>query len=109
MVLGWINPIPSWFFGRNSVFLAIGSVLWNCQICLKIMFSTPGCKVIVIGKTLLKKVSLDKIRELRSMAFPLKERYRLESCCVFFFFSFSSESIAVVNTGYLKVFCEVNS
>ena len=71
------------------------------------MFSTLRCKVIVIGKTLLKKVSLDKIRELRSMAFPLKERYRLESCV--FFFSFSSESIAVVNTGCVKGFCVVNS
>ena len=27
--LGWINPIPLWYFGRNSVFLAIGSILWN--------------------------------------------------------------------------------
>ena len=33
---GWINPIPPWCFGRNSVFLAIGSVLWNCHIYLKI-------------------------------------------------------------------------
>ena len=79
----WINPIPPWCFGGNSVFLAIGSVLWNCHICLK-MFSVFCCNVAGIGKTLLKKVTLDKIRELKSMAFPLKERCCQESCCVIF-------------------------
>ena len=87
---GWINPIPNpinsnpWRFGRNSVFQAIGSVLWNCHICLKMAFSIFCCNVVGIGKTLLKKVTLDKIRELRSIGFPLKERCRLESCCVCF-------------------------
>ena len=81
---GWINPIPPWCFGKNSVFLAIGSVLWNCHIYLKMMFSIFCWNVAVIGKTLLKMVTLDKIRELRSMVFPLKERCRLESCCICF-------------------------
>ena len=54
MVLGWgwINPIPPWCFGRNSVFLAIGSVLWNCQICLKMMLSIFCCNVVEVGKML---------------------------------------------------------
>ena len=84
MVLGVVNPIPPWCLGRNSVFLAIGSVLWNCQICLKMMLSIFCFNVVEIGKTLLKKVILDKIKEFRSMAFPLKDRCRLESCCVCF-------------------------
>ena len=62
-----INPIPPWCFERNSVFLAIGSILWNCHIYLKMMFSIFRCNVVGIGKTVLKKVTLDKIRELRSM------------------------------------------
>ena len=78
------NPIPPWCFGSNSVFLAIGSVLWNCHMCLKIMLSIFCCNVVGIEKTLLKKVTLSKIKEFRSMVFPLKERCRLESCCVFF-------------------------
>ena len=54
MVLGWgwINPIPPWCFGRNSVFLAIGSVLWNCQICLKMMLSIFCCNVVEVRKML---------------------------------------------------------
>ena len=41
-------------------------------------------KVIGIGKTLLKKVNFDEITKLGSMAFPLRERCRLESCFVSF-------------------------
>ena len=81
---GWINPIPPWCFGRNSVFLVIGFVLWNCQIYLKMMLSIFCCNVVEIGKTLLKKVILDKIKEFRRMAFPLKDRCRQESYCVCF-------------------------
>ena len=71
------------------------------------MLSIFCCNVVEIGKTLLKKVILDKIKEFRSMAFPLKDRCRLESCCVCF--SIWRRHIPVVNTGCSQVFCEVNS
>ena len=56
-------------FAGNSVFQAIDSVLCNCHICLKMMFSNFCCNVVAIGKTLLKKATFDKISELRSNGF----------------------------------------
>ena len=61
----------------------IGSVLWNCHICYKIMLCIFCGNVVEIRKMLLK-VTLDKIGELRSMAIPLKDGCRPERSCVCF-------------------------
>ena len=58
--------------------------LENCQMCLNMCVSSFYCTRLDTGKTLLRKVTLERIRVFKSMAFPLKDRCPLESCCVCF-------------------------
>ena len=95
--LGWINPSPPWFFGRKSVVLAIGSLLENCYMCLNICDSIFCCMIFGIGKTLLRKVTLERIMVVGSIAFPLKDKCLLGNCCVCF-------SISWVQLFQLRVF-----
>ena len=77
--LGSIKPIPPLVLGRYSVLLALGSLVENCQICLKIFDSICFKKYVAIGKTLLKKVIFESIKVFNNIAFPFRDRCLLES------------------------------
>lgn len=77
-----MRPTRPCVLGRNSVALAIGSFLVNCHKCSNICFSNCFCISLLIGKTLVRNVTLGNIREFKSMAFPLKDRCLLENCCI---------------------------
>ena len=53
-------------------------------MCLNMCVSSFCCIGLGIRNTLLRKVTLEKICVFKSMAFPLKDKCLLESCCVCF-------------------------
>ena len=93
--LGCIKPIPPWFFGKKSALLAMGSLLENCQVCLKMYVSSCCCIELGIGEKLLKKVTLDRSHVFKSVAFPLNEKCLLDIGCTCF--SISSKQLFQLN------------
>ena len=73
-------PNPLWIFGRKIVFLAMSSLLENCQICLKIYASSCCWISFGIGNIFLRKVVLDRTSVYNMIAFPSKKWCLLNSC-----------------------------
>ena len=98
---GSSRPIPPCVLDWYKVFLAIGSFVVYCQMCLKIFVSIWVSVWVGIGNILLRKVTFERINVFNRIAFPLRKRCLRDSCCNCF-------SKIVVQRSELKVivFCK---
>ena len=83
----------SWFSSSlslrkwESVFLAIGSLLGNCQICLKMFVSICCCTGVEIGNKLLRKVTLERMGVFKVLFFLSRKGVFLKVVVVIFLYA----------------------
>ena len=68
-------------FQTYKIFLAIGSFVVNGQMFLNIFVSIWVSIWLGIGITLLRNVILERVIVFNEIAFPLRKRCLLDSCC----------------------------